>query len=803
MFLLWFLYLAITVGVVLLVVYGLRRPVPPVLAVILVGLPIVFCLPGFFRGATIFPVDQLAHFAPWSARVSGPAHNPNLNDAATQFAPWAKTVRVAWKEGSLPLRNRWNGGGSPLAANGQSGAFSPFTFAMSPLPLADGFTLSAAIKLFLALTGTWLWLRELAVSVISALLAAAAFAFSMTMTPWLLFPHSAVFCLWPWALLAIELLVSSRPSRGGFSLAVAVFSTWILAGHPESACLGGLGMGLFLVARLLARDQSWRPRRLLRVGAAGLLAAALTAFVWVPQLLAIRASERFVTASDFRAGLQNHSPHLPGWSLGFVTSVFPQALGDEVRSPRVPGLPFGSAETSLGFFGLAGWSLCLLILRPGARRQKPEIPLALPLFCGLAIGTATWPIFEGFLSIPLLNLVLAPRLFSWVAFFGAAVAAFELDRLVEDARRSRVQASLALFSPLLLAAVVAATFHRLRPLHAASGGLAAVRADTAAALGALAAVAVVFLSMILRPEWSTAASFLLAAVALGELLLQGSRLYRWGNARDFFPPTPLAAFLGRATGAFRVVGEGAALFPGTNVFAGVEEIRTHDPVERRDYVEFLDRTCGYDPKPYFKQIRNLESPALDFLNVRFLVSGDPARAESQRWRRVYSGPDGSVLENTRVLPRVFAPGRLRIVADAPAADLPLPEDWSREATLIANRENLSESNAPAEVLDYRETTNQVRFRARSLDPRRQTVLVTSLIDDGGWSATGDRGTSLPTFRANAVFLALLLPAGAQAVALDYRPPGFRPGLAVSAAAAALVLFVLVRNAWKRRTSPVR
>jgi len=252
-----------------------------------------------------------------------------------------------------------------------------------------------------------------------------------------------------------------------------------------------------------------------------------------------------------------------------------------------------------------------------------------------------------------------------------------------------------------------------------------------------------------------------------------------------------------------VVGEGAALFPGTNVFAGVEEIRTHDPVERRDYVEFLDRTCGYDPKPYFKQIRNLESPALDFLNVRFLVSGDPARAESQRWRRVYSGPDGSVLENTRVLPRVFAPGRLRIVADAPAADLPLPEDWSREATLVANRENLSESNAPAEVLDYRETTNQVRFRARSLDPRRQTVLVTSLIDDGGWSATGDRGTSLPTFRANAVFLALLLPAGAQAVALDYRPPGFRPGLAVSAAAAALVLFVLVRNAWKRRTSPVR
>jgi hypothetical protein len=152
---------------------------------------------------------------------------------------------------------------------------------------------------------------------------------------------------------------------------------------------------------------------------------------------------------------------------------------------------------------------------------------------------------------------------------------------------------------------------------------------------------------------------------------------------------------------------------------------------------------------------------------------------------------------------VFAPDRLRIVAGSPSADVPLPEDWSREATLVANRGNLPESNAPAEVQEYRETTNQVRFRARALDPRRQTVLVTSLVDDGGWSATGDRGTPLETFRANAVFLALLLPAGAQAVALDYRPPGFRPGLAVSTAAAALVLFFLVRNAWKRRTSPVR
>jgi hypothetical protein len=803
MFLLWLLYLTAAGGLFLFVARWLRRPVAPRSAVVLLGLPILFCLPGFFRGATIFPVDQLAHFPPWASRVSGPAHNPNLNDAATQFAPWAKTVRMAWKEGSLPLRNRWNGCGSPLAADGQSAAFSPFTFAMGPLPLVYGFTLSVALKLFLALTGTWLWLRELAVSIPSAFLGAVAFAFSLTMTPWLLFPHSAVFCLWPWALLAIELLVSPRRSRGGFPLLVAVFSAWILAGHPESACLGVCAVGLFLVGRLFARDSSIRLRRLPTVLSAGVLAAALTAFLWVPQSLAIRDSNRFVWASQVANTLRGHSPHLPGWSLGFVTAVFPTAFGDDLEAPHLSIAPFSPPEMMLAYFGVVGWALGLLILRPGSARQRPEIALLLPMLCGLAVATGAWPVFEGLLSIPLLRLISPPRFFSWVPLFGSALAAFELDRFSRDAGTSRGRAAFALAAPILLGGAILTAFFLLRPLHEASRGLVSVRAGVVRTLVTLAVVTLLLLWVCRSPKPSSAAGILLAATAFGELALQGSRLYRWGDPREWFPRVPMVEFLASQAQPFRVVGEEAAVFPATNIFAGVEEIRTHDPVERRDYVEFLDRTCGYDPKPYFKQIRNLESPALDFLNVRFLVSGDPARSESQRWRRVYSGPDGSVLENTRVLARVFAPDRLRIVADAPAADLPLPEDWSREATLVANRQNVSESNAPAEVLEYRETTNQVRFRARSLDPRRPTVLVTSLVDDGGWSATGDRGTPLQTFRANAVFLALLLPAGAQAVALDYRPPGFRQGLAVSAAAAALVVFILVRNVWKRRTSPVR
>jgi Bacterial membrane protein YfhO len=796
MFLLWLSYLTAAGGLLLIVARWLRRPVPRRSALVLLGLPILFCLPGFFRGATIFPVDQLAHFPPWSTRVSMAPHNPYLNDVATQIAPWAKAVRMAWKEGSLPLRNRWNGCGSALAANGQSAAFSPFTFAMAALPLAHGFTLIAALEIFLALSGMWLWLRELGVSTTSSLLGAIAFAFSLTMTPWLLFPLAGVFCLSPWALFATELALSSGRPAVGLALCVAVFSAWILAGHPESACLGGVGIGLYLGGRFLLRDPTFRSGGTLRVCGAGLLAVALTAFLWVPQIRAIRASNRYAAAAELRNSLRGHAPHLPGWSLGFVSSIFPRALGDDIETRRNPRAPFSFVDMGLGYFGLVGWTLCLLILRPGRPRDRREIALLFPLLCGLAIGTGSWPFIEGLLSVPLLELVFPPRFFSWIALFGSAIAAFELDRLREDARTRSGRAIVAAVAPVLVGVAMLAAYSRLRPVSTGSAGADSVYPGFALSLATLGAAAALLLWICWHPQWSAPAGILLGAVAFGELAAQGARLYRWGEPRAFFPSSPLARFLQFKQRPFRAVGEGAALFPGTNVFAGVEEVRTHDPVERRDYVEFLDRTCGYDPKPYFKQLRDLESPALDFLNVRFLVSGDPNRGQSPRWRRVYSGPDGSVLENVRVLPRVFAPRQIRVVSQTPSSALLLPQDWEQEATIAAAR-GLAvgvKSNAPVEVSGYIEKTNSIRFHVRPLESGNSAFLVTSLTDDGGWTARDGRGKPVKTLRANGVFLGVVLESGSQEIRLDYAPPGLLPGSVLSVAGLAVLLTFWV---WRR------
>jgi hypothetical protein len=798
MFLLWIVYLAVS-GTIFLVPRWVARPIPARYAVGFLVLPIAFCLPGFVKDRTILPTDHVRLFPPWKVDAAAAPRNANLNDAATQIAPWAKAVRMAWKEGVFPWRNRWNGCGMPLAANGQSGAFSPYTLMMMALPLARAFTLAVAVKIFLALVGLWLWLVEMGLSRGAALFGAVSFAFSMTMTPWVLFALSGVFCLWPWALFAIERMREEpRSGRAGLLLA-AILASWVLAGHPESAVLGALFASLFLGSRLLVNDGSLDRRALPRLLAAGLLAAALTAFLWIPQLLAIRASNRYRRAQEIRASLPiTLAPHAPAWRYGFLTAVFPRALGDDFTSPQIPGAAASFPEMALGYFGIVGWVLALQIWRPGRPRDRRELALLVPLVCGLAVGTATWPIFDLFFSMPFIKLVLPLRFLSWVALAGSAIAAFELERLQEDFAADRVAPGTLLVVPAALLAAVLLTFFRFRAAHAAAGGLPSQKHALALSLTALAATGLVLLWRGYALPRRDVGVFLAALAGL-ELFEQGTRLYRWGSVGDVFPPTPLVRFLQSQKSPFRVVGEGAALFPGTNVFAGVEDIRTHDAVERRDYVRFLDQTCGYDPNPYFKHIRDTNAPVLDFLNVRFLVTENAARLEHERWKLVYSGTDGRVFENRHVLPRVFAPRQIRFEGGPSEPEPSALQDWGGMAIVhehpdVAPGRVVLAENVPVEVTDYRETADSVRFLARSASPLERPVLVTSLVQDGGWTARDGAGRQLTTVRANGIFLGLVLEPGKREVRLDYSPPGLLAGgLASLASATIFVLWLLVRR----------
>ncbi len=782
---------------------AVARPIPRGVVALFVLAPLLAFLPDIARDETRLPTDQ-TYLLPDAQPLPPAPHNPWLNDLATQFLPWALKTRESWRTGEIPLRDFWNGCGSPLAA-GPAAPFSPFALLDVLLPLPRAFGVAAALKAFAALAGAWLWLRELRASKIAALFGAVSFALSFAIAAWIFFPIAAAVAAWPWVFFAVERLRDPEGRGRAFAFLVAVFAVWPVLGHLESVVAGVTLLGLVLAVRWISRDLPEAPRLAGRVLLAGAAGAGLSAFVLVPSALAILASNRRALAGAFLPHVPfTWVPHgylWPGWR----TTLFPRAFGDLIDTPMLSVARAAFPEMALGYIGIVGWALVLFVVRPGSPRARITASLLAAIVLALAAGLGAWPFAELTPRLPVLSWMLPVRVLACVAFAASTLAALELDRWLRDLdgprRRSAVLAALA--SAAVLALLARDTdqryFAALGPRESLPAAEAGLRL-TLLTLGAFALVALVGLAR--SPAARRAVPVLLVLVTAAELTQQATRLYRTGPAAAVYPPTPLTRFLAARPGRWRVVGEGSELFPERNVFAGLEDVRTHNPVERRDYVEFLNATLGYPTADYFKRVSRIDAPVLAFLNARYLLSF-PGRGTSGPWKPIYSGPDGSVLENRLALPRIFAPARVVGVAGEPLrgrvgnglnpfrgllSEIAALEDFGARAFVLGQPAG-DRANGPAEVSDYIETGRRVTFRTRSA---ATTVLATSLVQDGGWKARDAGGRPLATTLVDGPFLALIAPPGEVRIVLDYSPPGWRWGLGISITTAALLVFAAAR-----------
>ena len=101
--------------------------------------------------------------------------------------------------------------------------------------------------------------------------------------------------------------------------------------------------------------------------------------------------------------------------------------------------------------------------------------------------------------------------------------------------------------------------------------------------------------------------------------------------------------------------------------------------------------------------------------------------------------------------------------------------------------------AAGRISDYGDTSNTISFR--SVTNEKGALVVASVVQDGGWSASDERNKAVPGEVANAMFVALRVPPGDHRIRLRYVPPGLLAGAWLSgSAAAALVAFGLFRRA---------
>ena len=725
-----------------------NRLYPPVPARIVV---LFFAIVAAYQAETLFTakVDVPANVAgvyPWRS-LPLQARDSNTGIVTRQLVPWTEAARRSVAGGELPLWNRGSGGGTPLFANQQTALLHPFTLAGWFLPIGKAFTLSACLRLFAVLFFMFVLLRGWGLADGAAVFGAFAYAFSTFQIVWLLFPIGLTMAMLPAALAAID-LCAARLSFRTFLLLTGALAAIVLGGHPESA----LWAGLFAAAYA-----GYRLRRLpLLGGAAGaaITAIALTAVWWMPTVALVRSTARYEQMRMFR----DAAPHRfsAEW---FLPLIAPNVLGTpQTRTytaprPHNPGVLDDYGEVASGYAGIATLALAAVaLLRP----RRPPVPF---LAGALIVAFATIAEVPGWRTVmwnaPLIGLTLWQRLRFVIPLAASALAAITLDDLLRE-RLSRRAAAIAL-------------------AVAASGGAGF---SPWAVLPALLAIAALWLPR----KFAVVA---LAAVTLAELVAVTWRYNPPARPEHLFPTTGAIAFLQRNAAGARFVAAGWSFLAETPSYYGIEDVKTTDPITLPRYARLA---FGYlNAHDYDRVVRDFSQPFLDFLNIKYIYVPPGDVVSEPRFRAVYRGADGAVLENTAALPRYFLASR-DVRAEPSFGDTVARLKQVRDFRATTFVDAIPPGVAPSgtgRVVVRRYSANGAELDVESSG---WNLLATSEPDWPGWRASYD-GRPANLVRVNGAFIGIFVPPGRGAVRFEYRPRAFIAGAAISGCAALILVLV--------------
>ncbi|HEX9985651.1 MAG TPA: hypothetical protein VGF69_20500 [Thermoanaerobaculia bacterium] len=654
-----------------------------------------------------YPVDVIRLLPPWSAYGALDkfgVSNFEIHDLPMQTVPWAHQVRESWRALDVPLWNERAGLGYPLLANAQSAALSPFRLLALPLPLGPSIAAEAAMKLLVALTGMYLFCRRRGYGELPSVAGAVAFGFCSFVVVWLHFAIASTVCWLPVVLLAVDSVAGGGSRRKAIALSAILGALIAFGGHPESLTLIALGAGAYALWLIITVPDLQRGRFVASILLAMIGAALLAAPLLLPFYEAATRSHRF-------AELQGHA--YLGMPYSDLRSLAP------MLHPRYFGRGLGMpAETLGGFAGvlaIAAWAGVLVdvIRRRAWRSVELFFVVAMAVTFAFLNGSAPGePPYAG-----IVGAIMNPRLRLLFCFFGAMQIAALLHY------RSRLGSGVGV---LFAAAVGAFVVLQVPPMDVRvlvpSGVVLLV-----ALIGGQTRVSVPHQKQTVFPV------FLIAAM-LFEL---------WFAMRDWNPVVPaseaypgtlmtgaLQKLVDEAPGPYRVVGLGPVLFPNAHVLFGVDDLRQHDPMASAAAIAWLRAHSSYETKEYFAKWNEPDSPALDRLNVRWILT-EPAR-DLPKHRLLYDGPDGRIYENATAKPRFFS------------------------------------DDANVRIIAKRGT----RYRLR-IDASKPARIVSSIPFYPGWRAKG-----FDVVKVDGAFVGFDVPAGSREVVVDYAPWSFRVGVLI-------------------------
>lgn len=740
----------------------------------IVSLWMLFSTPYFFGNKVPFSSTyQLTFFPPWSAYPHNgvPVKNAAMPDVISQILPWKHLVIMLWKSGQIPLWNIYSFGGTPLLANYQSAALSPFNLLFFILPFTDGWSMLVLLQPLLAGLFAYVFARSGGVSRIGSLVSSLSFMFCGFLVSWMGYGTLGYALLFlPLGMYAIEKYVQTVKARYILLLSVVL---------PLSFFSGHFQISLYVLCTLFAFClYKGISAKSLKIIAVLLLSLFFGMLVTLPQLL---PSLEFYSQS-LRSGLYQRSEVI-AWSY-LPTLLAPDFFGNAVTRNDW----FGHYAEWNGFIG----TITLILAWYGVKAWKKSVVPFL-LVGGVVALLFALPTPLGdllvWLHIPVLATSAASRVICIYCFLFATLAGFGWDSLIEDIEEKKWKSLLGIFGifgMLFIFLWMVVLRHIGLPVDKALIARQNLLFPTILFIGVISSVTISFLI----PK-----KYRITFLAIAFIAFVSFDMYRFATKWQSFDPKSYVFAPVAVTKEFqkissyqRTVGNYGAEVADYYRLPYLEGYDALYPLRYGQFISSLGNGKVSDPGRSVVSLPRLgkDTPqAINLLNTVYIIhkkSDDNMLWTLPYWQypkdqfsQIYEDDAYRVLKNTAALPRAFLVGKYVVEKDSQKIiDSMFGKnfDLRREVVLEQNLADTIQPDPQAKATISSYVANKIVIQISSRDNQ---LLFLSDPFYPGWNAYVD-GKKTAILRADFAFRAVEVPKGKHTVIFSYQPMSFYLGI---------------------------
>jgi hypothetical protein len=689
-----------------------------------------------------------------------PFKNFLITDPVRQQIPWRKTVIDSVRAGVWPLWNPFSFSGTPLLANIQSGALYPLNVLFFVFPFEIAWSILIMSQLFLGGVFLFWFLRNKKLGVWSSVLGAICFAFSGFSIAWLTWGTLLSTWLWtPLSLLAIDQLHNKKVLWKWATVLTASLVISFFGGHLQIFIYSAAVISAYAIWTY--RKVTIRQLCIYLIIITGV--ALLTAPVWLRMLSWLATTSRVSQGGAW----QNEGFFIPVQHL--VQFIAPDYFGNPATLNYWGTWNYGEM---VGYAGIVGLSLAIV----GITVQ--DLFWVVIILVATLFAVASPISFLPYqLHIPFISLLQPTRLMAVIDLGISILAAYGFSGLCNGKRKKSV--IFVLLGLLCVTLLLWGSILASRMLGISPGNAIVAKRNSIIPTILMIGLFVLILPVIAIKHgrfWKRYVSILgvvLIVFLVFDLFRFGWKFTPFTDRAYFFPETKTTAYLEKQTKPFRIMTTDDRIFPpNVNEYYGIESIAGYDPIHTTRYEEYIaamERGSPDIQPPFgFERIivpKNLKSPLLKLLNVRYVLSFDDVVSNSVR--KVAEEGKTNVYEMSDVIPRAYLAANVVYKSEKQEVMNAL-----YNPTFIPGFTAIVES--PIHILSTPlnlEETAIIRSYsndAMTINVAVQNVrlLVIGNIYDSGWNISIDN-VKADTYKVNYLFMGVLVPVGRHTVYIRY------------------------------------